>query len=407
MDVPMGLPVNLGQGAPNDVIPELAQQTMREVVGDPSPMTHQYTAACGHPRLVKALATFYTELLRRPTGIRDQSEVLVANGAYEALFTAISGFVEEGDEVIIIEPFFDCYDPMVRAAGGRPRFIALTPPVIKEDQGQKGGASSSAEWALDPDELRSLFNAKTKAIIFNNPNNPVGKVFTRVEIALICNLCVEHNVVVIADEVYEHMVYEGSEMLRVATMPGMWERTITIGSAGKSFSVTGWRVGWAIGPPQLIRNCKIVHVNSTGSLCRITQEAVARLIEIEGGRLSSKECFLNVTKEKLQRKRDTIARILLDSGLRPVVPEGGYFIMADWRSLGSEEILNSETDKYKDYRFAKWLCKTKGVQGIPLSAFYSDGHKHLGEPYIRFCFIKHDQDLKKLEDIFSRWRSAQ
>ena len=399
MNVPMGLPVNLGQGTPSDVIPELAQETMREVVSDPSPMAHQYTAACGHPRLVKALASFYTELLLRPTDIRSQSEVLITNGAYEALFTAISGFVEEGDEVIIIEPFFDCYEPMVRAAGGCPRFIALKP--VKEDQGQ-GRSSSSAEWALDPDELRSLFNAKTKAIIVNNPNNPVGKVFKRAEIALICGLCMEHDVLVIADEVYEHMVYKGSEMLRVATMPGMWERTITIGSAGKSFSVTGWRIGWAIGPPHLIKNCKIVHVNSTGSLCRITQEAVARLIEIEDDRLSSKECFLNVTKEKLQRKRDTIARILLDSGLKPVVPEGGYFIMADWRSLSSEEILNSEKDKFKDYRFAKWLCKTKGVQGIPLSAFYSDGHKHLGEPYIRFCFIKHDKDLKKLEEIFSK-----
>merc|ERR1719411_1479978 len=164
---------------------------------------HQYTRGFGHPRLVFALSELYTKLLNRPSPLDPMKEVLVTDGAYEALFTAILGHVNPGDEVIIVEPYFDCYEPMVNLAGGTPVFISLKP--TKTD-----GVITSADWKLDMEELKSKFSSKTKAIIYNNPNNPLGKVFTRSEITDISNLCIENDVLMISDEVYEHMVFEAN-----------------------------------------------------------------------------------------------------------------------------------------------------------------------------------------------------
>ena len=351
----------------------------------------------GHPRLITAIANLYTKLLKLDSDINTLKEVLVTDGAYEALFCAIMGNVNEGDEVIIIEPYFDCYEPMVRLAGGTPRFISLAPA--------SGKSSSSADWVLNPHELESLFNSKTKAIIFNNPNNPLGKVFKKHEIEMIANLCKKHNVLVISDDVYEHMVFDGSEMLRVATFPDMWERTITIGSAGKTFSVTGWKLGWAVGPAYLLRNCQVAHQNCVYACPTPVQEAVARAFELELQRLESPNCYFKSISVDLQKKRDYIAKILKEAGMEPVIPEGGYFILADWSKLADKIDLRSETDAQKDFRFAKWLSKTKKLQGIPPSAFFSKDHKHIGEPYIRFCFIKNDTSLAKAEDILQKWKN--
>merc|ERR1719273_397115 len=380
-------PLNLGQGLPDDLVPDYVVDALREVVMDQSMgvALHQYTRGFGHPRLVTAIAELYTRLLDIGHNIDPLSEVLVTDGAYEALFTAIMGHVNHGDEVIIIEPYFDCYEPMVRLAGGTPRFISLAP---------KGGvSSSSADWVLDPEELASLFNPKTKAIIFNNPNNPLGKVYQKHEIEMVADLCKKHNVLVISDDVYEHMVFDGSEMLRVATFPDMWERTITIGSAGKTFSVTGWKLGWAIGPEYLLRNCQVAHQNCVYACPTPIQEAVARAFELEIQRLESPDCYFRSISVDLQKKRDFIAKILKDAGMDPVIPEGGYFIMANWSQLADKVDLSSESDAQKDFKFAKWLSKNKKLQGIPPSAFFSKDHKSIGEPYIRFCFIKKLQGI--------------
>jgi len=390
-------PLNLGQGLPDDLVPEYVINSLREVINEPSVLLHQYTRGFGHPRLVNSIANLYSKLLNIGHQIDPNKEVLVTDGAYEALFTAILGHVNPGDEVVIIEPFFDCYEPMVKLAGGIPKFISLKPTKSE-------GEISSGDWKLDPEELKQVFNSNTKAIIFNNPNNPLGKVFNASEIKEICDLCQQHDVLMISDDVYEHMVYDDHKMIRVAELPGMWDRTITIGSAGKTFSVTGWKLGWAYGPEHLVKNCQVVHQNCVYACPTPIQEAVARAFELEMTRLDSPDCYFRSISVDLASKRDFIGRVLRDVGMKPVIPEGGYFMMANWKDLAHKIDLSSESDEQRDYRFVKWLSKNRKLQGIPPSAFFSQPHKYIGEDYIRFCFIKHDDSLKKAEEILTNWR---
>ena len=286
---------------------------------------------------------------------------------------------------------------MVRLAGGVPKFIPLAPTKTE-------GIITSEDWKIDEAQLESLFTPKTKALIFNNPNNPLGKVFKMDEVEMIAEKCKRHNVLVIADDVYEHMVFDGNKMIRMGELPDMWERTITIGSAGKTFSMTGWKLGWCIGPENLIRNCQIVHQNCLYACNTPVQEAVARAFEHEMARMGQPDCYFTSISTDLQKKRDFIVDILKDVGFNPVIPEGGYFIMADWSHLAPKIDLSSEPDEQRDYKFVKWLSKNRKLQGIPPSAFFSADHKHIGENYIRFCFIKKEESLLKAADILKKWR---
>jgi len=195
-------PLNLGQGFPDDAAPEYVINALSSVSKDSNPLLHQYTRGYGHLRLVQALHKLYSRLCQRE--INPLNEILITCGAYEALYSSIMGHIEEGDEVIIIEPFFDCYEPMVKMAGGRPRFIPLKPKKVD-------GTITSADWELDEVELEQLFNNKTKMIILNNPHNPIGKVFTKKELETISALCIKWNVVCLSDEVYEWMTYDGKK----------------------------------------------------------------------------------------------------------------------------------------------------------------------------------------------------
>lgn len=392
-------PLNLGQGFPDFAPPDYVTKALADTAVGPNVLLNQYTRGFGHPRLVNALSKLYSKLIGRE--INPQTEILVGAGAYEALFATIFGHIGPGDEAIIIEPFFDCYDPMVRNAGGKPVFIPLR---LKKKPGS--GPISSGDWVLDKDELASLFNKNTKMIILNTPHNPLGKVFTLEELQVIADLCKKWNVLCVADEVYEWIVYKPHKHIRIATLPGMWDRTITIGSAGKTFSVTGWKIGWAYGPANLLQNLQIVHQNCVYTCSTPIQEAIAIGFEFELSRLGSPESYFQSLAVELEPKKDLMAKFLSDVGMVPTIPEGGYFMIADWTALEGKVKLNEEKDKYKDYRFTKWMTKNVGLQGIPPSAFYSDPHKNLGENFVRYCFIKKDENLQKAADILRKWKSS-
>ncbi|KAJ6654644.1 hypothetical protein lerEdw1_006797 [Lerista edwardsae] len=389
--------VNLGQGFPNFPPPDFVQEAFVAAISGQNTLLHQYTRAFGHPPLVTILARFYGKLLGRE--LDPLTDVLVTVGAYEALFCCFQAFVDDGDEVIIIEPFFDCYEPMVKMAGGTSVFIPLRPKTP-----ESGKLMSSRDWQLDPTELEAKFTPRTKAIVLNTPNNPLGKVFSRDELELIADLCVKHNVLCFSDEVYEWLVYDGAEHIRIASLPGMWERTVTIGSAGKTFSATGWKVGWTIGPDRLLKHLRTVHQNSLYHCATPAQEAVARGFEREFESFGRPESYFVQLPQELQRKRDLLVQSLAAVGMKPIVPEGTYYVIADLSAFKAEVPELADSEELYDYCFVKWMIKNKGLAAIPMSAFYSGPQKKHFDHLIRFCFAKEDSTLKAAEEILTEWR---
>lgn len=203
------------------------------------------------------------------------------------------------------------------------------------------------------------------------------------------------------------MVYEPFEHIRICTLPGMWERTITIGSAGKTFSVTGWKIGWAYGPAELLKNLQTVHQNSVYTCATPIQEAIAAGFEHELTQLGSPDCYFKSIAVELKPKRDKMTKFLVEAGMVPTVPQGGYFMVADWAKLADKVDLSTETDRYRDYRFTKFMTKQVGLQGIPPSAFYSEPNKHLAEDFVRYCFFKTDAVLDKAAGILKTWKDKQ
>ncbi|XP_022094006.1 kynurenine--oxoglutarate transaminase 3-like [Acanthaster planci] len=384
--------INLGQGFPDFAAPDHVRKALIDVATSSNPLLFQYTRGFGHPRMVNAIAALYGKLMGRE--IDSMEEVMVTVGAYQSLFSIFMSLISPGDEVILIEPFFDCYEPMVLMAEGTPRFIALKPKTDNPE--------SAEDFELDPEELSGLFNEKTKAIVVNTPNNPLGKVYKRSELEMIANLCKKHDTLCISDEVYEFMIYPGHE--HTATLPDMWERTLTVCSAGKIFSVTGFKLGWTIGPQYLIDHLKTVGQNCAYTSPTPLQEAVAQSLELEMSRLGQPDCYLTSLAKELEVKRDKLANLLRGIGLTPIIPQGSYFMLANVSHLDLD--LSDSGDGPKDYKIVRWITTKLGVATIPCSAFYCEEHKSFGEKYIRFCFIKEDSTLDKAAEKLMKWKAG-
>ncbi len=354
--------INLGQGFPDvDGPEEIRRAAADALMAGPN----QYPSMMGIPDLRKAVA----EANKRFYGLDVdwQTEVMVTSGATEALCDAVLALVAPGDEVVLIEPLYDCYLPMVRQAGGIPKLVRIAPPY----------------WRIDPDELAAAFSDRTKAILINTPMNPAGKVFTRDELQLIADLCLKHDAYVIADEVYEHLVFDGRAHVSPIQLPGMRDRVVRIGSAGKTFSLTAWKIGYVTAPPHLLAPIAKAHQFVTFTTPPDLQVAVAR-----GLRLG--DDYFESFAAGLAAKRDRLSAGLRDLGFEVLPAEGTYFVTTNTGPIGIAD----------DREACLTITREAGVAAVPVSAFYASDPP---SNYIRFCFCKKDEVLDEALARLGRW----
>ncbi|XP_021367714.1 kynurenine--oxoglutarate transaminase 3-like [Mizuhopecten yessoensis] len=388
--------VNLGLGFPNFPPPNHITQALADAATGENHMLHHYTRPYGHPRLVNILARLYSNLLS--ISLDPLDHILTTIGAFQGLSSICQSLIHPGDEVILLEPFYSPYRNMLEMRGAVPVFVPLRPY-------DDGSGQSSANWVFDKAELQNAVTNKTKAIFLNTPMNPLGKVFDREELLEISDLCIKHNLLCVTDEVYEWLIYGRKQHIRIASFPNMWERTVTLGSAGKSFSVTGWKVGWCIGPKHLIKVLQNYHFSSIRTSPTISQEAVAVALEKEMLVLNTPESYFYTLSKDMEGKRNRMCKYLDNAGFQAITPDGGYYIIADISSIQARSVGNEEkTDEALDYRFAKWAVTEKKLCVLPMSIFYSENHRHLCEKYVRICFVKTDETLEKAKEILDDWK---
>ncbi len=356
--------VNLGQGFPDDRGPEPVREAAAKFLLEGH---NQYPPMMGLPELRQAVA----EHARRFQGldIDWQSEVLVTSGATEALADCLFGLIEPGDEVVLIEPLYDSYLPIVRRAGGIPKLVRLQPPA----------------WDLPREELAAAFGPRTKLILFNSPMNPCSKVFDRGELEFIAGLCRQHDAYAVCDEVYEHIIFDDRRHVSMMTLPGMRDRAVRIGSAGKSFSLTGWKVGYVTAAPEVMKSIAKTHQFMTFTTPPNLQWGAAT-----GLRLA--DDYFSTLASDMQTKRDFLAGALADIGFGVLPAHGTYFVTTDFRPLG----FNGT-----DEEFCRHITVEAGVTAVPVSAFYDTAEgapRHLA----RFCFCKHDSTLDQAVSRLSK-----
>ncbi|MGH9864860.1 MAG: pyridoxal phosphate-dependent aminotransferase [Candidatus Acidiferrales bacterium] len=345
--------VNLSQGFPDFAAPEEIKAAARDAI---TRDINQYAITWGAKSLRNAIA----EKFQRTQGlaIDPEREITVCCGSTEAMMSAMMAIINPGDEVVVFEPFYENYGPDAILSGASPRFVRLRAP----------------DWSFDPDELARAFSNKTKAIILNTPNNPTGKVFSRAEMETIRDLCVRHNSFLITDEIYEHMLYDGATHISAATIEGLRDRTITINALSKTYSVTGWRVGWAIAPPEVTSAIRKVHDFLTVGAAAPLQEAGALALR------SPESYYTQLAADYLDR-RDRLLGILSDAGFKCFTPRGAYYIMTDISAFGFAN----------DVEFARYLVKEIGVAAVPGSSFYHNPAD--GAQQLRFTFCKKESTL--------------
>ncbi|MDW8810504.1 pyridoxal phosphate-dependent aminotransferase [Streptomyces scabiei] len=372
--------INLGQGFPDtdgpEEIREAAVRALRDGRGN------QYPPGPGVPELRTAI----TDHQRRRYGLEfdPDTEVLVTAGATEAIAAALLGLLEPGDEVIALEPYYDSYAACIAMAGG-----TRVPVTLRPSGGTAGGSADTGDtgeerrFRLDLDELRAAVTDRTRLLLINTPHNPTGTVLTRAELTAIAELAVERDLLVVTDEVYEHLVFDDAEHLPLASFPGMRERTVTIGSAGKTFSFTGWKVGWVTAAPALVTAVRSAKQYLTYVASGPFQYAVAEALALP-------DSYFEAFRADMLAKRDVLAAGLSDAGFEVFRTAGTYFITTDIRPLG-------ETD---GFAFCRALPERAGVVAIPNAVFYD--HRDQGAPFVRFAFCKR---TSVLEEAASRLKS--
>src|SRR6202161_1708925 len=351
--------VNLSQGFPDFAAPAQIKEAARQAISDD---INQYAITWG----AKALRDAIVEKFERTQGITidPEREITICCGSTEAMMSAMMAIINPGDEIVVFEPYYENYGPDAILSGATPRFVKMKPPANENDV-----------WSYDLDELAAAFGPKTKAIILNTPNNPTGKVFTRAELEFIRDLCIRHNTFCITDEIYEHILYDGRQHISMATLDGMRERTITINALSKTYSVTGWRVGWAIAPPEATSRIRKVHDFLTVGAAAPLQEAGATALHFP------QEYYDTLAREYTVR-RDRLLGILTDAGFRCFNPRGAYYIMTDISAFEFPD----------DVAFAKYLVKEIGVAAVPGSSFYQDPAH--GRTHLRFTFCKTEKTFQ-------------
>ena len=356
--------VNLSQGFPDFAAPEeLKAAACRAIAGD----VNQYAITWGARSLREAIARYMNE--RYALAVDPERDVTVTCGSTEAMIAALLAILDPGDECVIFEPFYENYGPDAILSGAVPKRVRLRPP----------------DFRFDPDELRRAFGPRTRAVIVNTPNNPTGRVFGRDELQQIADLCLEHDAVAVTDEIYEHILYGGARHVPIATLPGMAERTITINGMSKTYSVTGWRVGWAVAPAVLSSAVRKVHDF-------LTVGAAAPLQEAGVVALSMPQSYYDELASSYARRRERLLGILERTGFRAFPPEGAYYVMADISRFGWDD----------DVSFVRHLVEEVGVAVVPGSSFFDDAAD--GRQLVRFAFCKKDATLDEAERRLSRLR---
>jgi aminotransferase len=349
--------VNLSQGFPDFPAPDAIKRAACEAI---EADINQYAVTWGARPLREAVAREFTRRYGVP--VVPDEQITICCGSTEAMMSTMMAIIDPGDEVVVFEPFYENYGPDAILSGATPRYVTLHEP----------------DWTFDPDELAAAFNDKTKAIIINTPNNPTGKVFSRQELETIAVLCRKWDAIAIADEIYEHIVYDGHRHIPIASIDGMADRTVTINGLSKTYSVTGWRVGWAISPPSITGAIRKVHDF-------LTVGAAAPLQEAGAVALSLPEDYYRQLAAKYLKQRDVLLEILERHHFTCYKPYGAYYIMTDISTFGFTD----------DVEFARHLVKEVGVAAVPGSSFYKDPVK--GRTKLRFCYCKRDETLREAD----------
>jgi aspartate/methionine/tyrosine aminotransferase len=359
--------VNLSQGFPDFSAPAAVKDAAIAAIRDD---VNQYAVTWGARPLREAIAREFTR--RYGVEVVPDDQVTVCCGSTEAMMSTMMAIIDPGDEVVVFEPFYENYGPDAILSGATPRYVTLREP----------------DWRFDPDQLAAAFNNKTKAIIINTPNNPTGKVFTASELQEIAALCRKWDAIAISDEIYEHIVYDGHRHVPIASIDGMADRTVTINGLSKTYSVTGWRVGWTISPPSLTGAIRKVHDFLTVGAPAPLQEAGAVALSLPD------QYYVDLAARYL-RLRDTLLEILERHHFTCYKPYGAYYIMTDISTFGFAD----------DVEFARYLVKDVGVAGVPGSSFYKNPAS--GRTKLRFCYCKRDDTLIEADRRLAKLVSAE